>query len=77
MRIPVSAICEQQRRRSACAFAQSDQRYDNSSSFYIQNSKPLASFCGCAGRFESNMVANPKDRFSRDEARLISASVSS
>ena len=30
--------------------------------------KPLASRCGCAGRFESYLVANPENRFSRDEA---------
>ena len=26
--------------------------------FYIQNFKPLASFCGCSGRFESTLVTN-------------------
>ena len=34
--------------------------------FYIQNFKPLSSFygfCGCTGRFESTLVANPEDRF--------------
>ena len=31
---------------------------------------PLTSFCGCASRFESYLVANPEDRFSRDEAQL-------
>ena len=81
MKKPVYAICEQQRRRSACDSAQSDQRLCCSPprkytifSFYIQNCKPLASFCGCAGRFESYLVANPEDRFSRDDAhvRLIS-----
>ena len=40
-------------------------------SFYIRNLKPLASFCGCAGRFESYLVENPKDRFSHDEALII------
>ena len=30
----------------------------------------LASFCGCAGRFESTLVGNPEDRFSRDEAYM-------
>ena len=56
IRKPVFAICEQQRRRSACASAQSDQhlccspsRYYNSSSFYIQNFKRRPRFCGCAG----------------------------
>ena len=76
-RKPVIALCEQQRRRSACASAQSDQhlccslpRYYNTSSFYIQNFKPLASFCSWAGRFESYLNANSKDRFSRDEAQF-------
>ena len=35
--------------------------------FYIRN----ASLCGCAGRYESHLVANPEDRFSRDEAQII------
>ena len=79
MRKPVYAICEQQRRRSACASAQSDQRlcclpstwYKTSSFYmYIRNFKPLSSFCGCAGQFESYLVANAEDRVSRDEAQL-------
>ena len=36
-------------------------------SFYMQNLQPVASFCGWAGRFESYLVANPKDR--SDEAQ--------
>ena len=74
----VSDICKQQRRRSACASVQSDQRlcysllrYYNISSFYIQNFKPLASLCSWADRFESYLVKNPEDRFSRDEAHFI------
>ena len=39
-------------------------------SFFIRNFKPLPSFCDCAGRFESTLVANPEDKFSRDEAQL-------
>ena len=38
--------------------------------FYIRNFKPVPSFCGCAGRFESYLVENPEDRFSRDEAQI-------
>ena len=78
MRKPVYAICEQQRHRSACASAQSDQslccslpRQYDTSSFYIKNFKPLPSFCGCAGWFVSYMVGNPEDRFSRDEAYCV------
>ena len=43
----------------------------NTSSFYIQNFKPLPNFCGCAGWFESTLVANPEDRFSHVVAHLI------
>ena len=60
-------ICEPQRRRSACAFAQSDQRLCfsllrqyNISRFYSRNFKTLASFCGCAGRFVSGLVGNSR-----------------
>ena len=60
-------ICEQQRCRSACASAQSDQRlcYSlvrqyNISRFYSRNFKTLASFCGCAGRFVSGLVGNSR-----------------
>ena len=77
MKKPVHAICEQQRRRSAYALVQSDQhlccslpRQYNTSSFYIQNFKSLPSFCDCADRFESTLVANPEDIFSRDEAQM-------
>ena len=38
--------------------------------FYIRSCKPLASFCGCAGRFLSYLVANPENRFSHDGAHI-------
>ena len=34
------------------------------------NFKPLSSFCSCTCRFESTLVTNPEDRFSRDETHL-------
>ena len=43
----------------------------DSSAYYSRNFKTLASFCGCAGGFESSKVTNPEDRFSRDEAHLL------
>ena len=79
MRKPVFAICEQQRRRSACASAQFEQHICcslprqymyNTPSFYIRNLKPLPSFCDCEDRFASSLVTNPEDRFARDEARM-------
>ena len=46
-------------------------RQYNISCFCIWNLKPLAGLCSWAGRFESYLVENPEDRFSRDEAQLI------
>ena len=70
----VFALWEQQRRRSACTSAQSDQhlccsllRQYNICSCYVLNFKTIASLCGCAGRFESYLVANYEDRFSCEE----------
>ena len=34
--------------------------------------KPLPSFCGCAGRFESYLVGNSEDMFSHDMAHIMS-----
>ena len=39
-------------------------------SFYIWNFQPLASFCCCAGQFESYLVTNPEDMFCREEAQM-------
>ena len=47
-------------------------RWYNIASFCTRNFKPLASFCGCAGRFESYLVENPV-RFSRDEVHMPTA----
>ena len=56
-------------RSAALMFAD---RWYNIPSFYIRNFKTLASFCSWAGPFESYLVANPEDRFSRDGAQLYS-----
>ena len=39
---------------------------------YIRNSKPLAIFCRCTAGFVSNFVGNPDNRFSGDEAHILS-----
>ena len=69
-------ICEQQRRRSACASAQSDQclccslsRSCNVSSFCNQNFKPRASFCSLAS-LSLSWAETPEDTFSHDEAQI-------
>ena len=38
--------------------------------FYIHKFKPSASLCSWADWFESNLVKNPEDRFSRDMAHM-------
>ena len=75
MRKPVYTICEQQRCRSACASAQSDQRLCcwlpglyNTSTCCSRKFKNLASLLSWPGWFVSYRVANPEDRFSRDVA---------
>ena len=40
-------------------------------SFYSHNFMPLSCFCSWAGRFESYLVVNSEDRFSRDVAHFI------
>ena len=73
-----SGVCEQQRRRPACASAQSDQRLCCSvfgkyhfKACYKRNFNFLASPCSWADWFESHFVGNPEDRFCRDEAQLM------
>ena len=46
-------------------------RWYNPSAPYIRNSKPLVIFyCGCTARFVSDLVGNPEDRFSHNEAHF-------
>ena len=37
----------------------------------IRNFKSPAIFCGCTARFMSDLVGNPEDRFSHNEAHII------
>ena len=79
----VFVICEQQRRKSACTSAQSDQRLCfslprqcNISSFYMQNLKPPASLCSWEGQFESYWLQTPKTGFSWHGSNWSSQSIS-
>ena len=72
-----SVVCEQQRRRPACAYAQSDRRLCYSLigkchilTCYQRNFNILASLCSWGDWFESRFHGNPEDRFSSDEAQL-------
>ena len=74
MRKPVYAMCEQQRRRSACASAQSDQRLCCSLTYicYSRNFKTLSSLWTWPGPFETY----PEDRFSHDVTQIKAQTVS-
>ena len=61
-----------QRRRSAPLF--SLHRYNDPSTTYIRKFKPLAIFCSCTAWFVSDLVGNPEDRFSQNEAHMLSTS---
>ena len=77
-RKPGIIVCEQQRRKPACATAQSDQPLCNSLIFRLVVSQPCfvqmfnipASLCGWAGWFEHNYVGNIADKFSLDETHF-------
>ena len=76
MKKTVFAICEQQRRRSACTSMQSNQHLcfccldSIIPRLAIARISRLASLCSWAGQFESYLVENPEDRFSRDESLM-------
>ena len=62
------AVCEQQRCRSDCAYAQSDRRLcyslsgkDGVNSFYMPNFRVLASLGSSVGWFESYLARNPEE----------------
>ena len=65
-------VCEQHRRRPACASAQSDQhlcyllcgKYDN----YVNLLQVKFQFLASLDWFETRFFGNPEDKFSRDEA---------
>ena len=78
VRIPVFRVCEQHRRRPACATAQSDQcpcysRFGKHhiKTCYQQNFNFPASLSSWGAWSESRFVGNPKDRFCRNEAHVL------
>ena len=71
MRNSAFSTCKKQRHRSAAA----DQRLcfcyiDSTLLSSIRNYKPLAIFCACTAWFVSDVVGNPEDKSSHDEAYL-------
>ena len=76
MRKPAVCICENKDADQLRDNREADQRlcfcYTDSKSLYFLNFKPLDIFCDCTMRFMSDLVGNPKDKFSHNEAYLIS-----
>ena len=77
MRNPNSCICENKGADQLCGNRTADQRlcfrYTDSTIPYlskIRDYKPLAIFCICTARFVSDLVGNPEDRFSHNEAHM-------
>ena len=77
MRKPAFCICENKDADQLRGSREADQRlcfrYTDSIIPLLsksENFKLLAIFCGCTARFVSDLVGNPEDRFSQNEAHL-------
>ena len=68
MRKPDFCICENKAADQLCGNRTTDQRlcfrYMDSTTSLFRNFEPLAIFCDFPVRFVSDLVGNPKDRFS-------------
>ena len=69
---PAFCICENKDADQLCINREADQRlcfslhrWNNPSTFYIRNFKPLAIFCGCTAWFVWDLVGNPRPVFSQ------------
>ena len=78
MRKPAFCICENKDADQLRGNREADQRlcfrYTDSTIPLLpksENFKPLAIFCGFTARFVSDLVGNPEDRFSQNEAQII------
>ena len=65
MRKPAFCICENKDADQLRGNREADQRPCFP---YKDSTIPLAIFCGCTARFMSDLVGNPEDRFSQNEA---------
>ena len=77
VRKPALCICENKDADQLHGFHEADQRlcfrYMDSTISLLPKSKifkPLAIFCGCTAWFVSDLVGNPEDRFSHNEAQI-------
>ena len=77
MRKPVLCICENKDADQLHSHCAAEQRlcfrYTDSTIPLLpksENFKPLAIFCGCTAWFVSDLVGNPEDRFSHNQAHI-------
>ena len=75
VRKPAFCICENNDADQLRGNSEADQRlcfrYTDSTIPLLPKSEiSLAIFCDCTARFMSDLVGNPKDRFSQNEAHL-------
>ena len=74
MRKPAFCICENKDADQLRGNREVDQRlcfgYTDSTNPQLPKSEPLAIFGGCTARFVSDLVGNPEDRFSHNEAHM-------
>ena len=73
MRKPAFCICENKDADQLRSNREADQRlcFRYTYSAIPLLPKPLAIICGCTARFVSDLVGNPEDRFSHNEAHFI------
>ena len=73
MRKPAFCICENKETDQLRGNREADQRhcFRFIDSTIPLLSKPLAIFCGCTAGFVSDMIGNLEDRFSHNEAHII------
>ena len=77
MRKPALCVCENKDADQLCGNRAADQclcfRYIDITIplLHIYSFIPLAIFCGCAAWFVSDLVGNPENRFSNNEAHII------
>ena len=64
-------ICKNKRADQLCGNRAADQcPLFTLQTLYFLNLKPLVIICGCTDRFMSDLVGNPRDRFSHDPAHM-------
>ena len=75
VRKPAFCICENKDADQLRGYREADQRLVFTIVQYlfyqIRNFKPLAIFSDCAAGFVSDLVGNPEDQFSHNEAKLV------